>query len=107
MFPIIRSRGPGSFPSTFACCVVHRHPSNYLARCVKQRPRNGPKAVGLGSTCPHVWLEAITVLPLAVYVLMLTRCLGVGVSASAPVRKETSVAPLLSAYTHMLRFLLG
>ena len=69
---------------------------------MKQRPRSGPNVVGLGSTCPHVWLEAIIILPLAIYVLMLARCLGVGVSASAPVINEINVAPLLSAHAHIV-----
>ena len=37
-----------------------------LARCMKQRPCIGPNVVGLGSTYSHVWLEPITVFPLAV-----------------------------------------
>ena len=73
-----------------------------LAKCMKQRPRSGPKVVGLVSTCSHVWLKTIAILPTAVCVPMLAHCLGVGVSASDPVRKEIRVAPFLPAYAHIV-----
>ena len=85
--------------------LVMAPPRSHLARHMKQRPYSGLDVVGLDSTCPHVWLGSITVLPLAIHVTILAHCLGslgVGIPASAPVRKEISVATLLSAHAHVV-----
>ena len=85
-------------PSLAVLLIVHLR--NYVASCMKQRPCKGPNVVGHGVTFPRMWFEAFTVLPLDVYVPILDHCLGVGVSAPAPVEEDIGVAPLLLAYAH-------